>query len=177
MRALFWAGWLMVALGAAMLAGSIAARSALFGILPPATLAGTGVFMILLGRGWDKPLASPEELHRYGRPANATVLGVEDARLEAGGTRTARLSLHVTPRNESSYKTRRRVVLPGGRVPAAGETVTVKFDPHKRREFVLVEDGYEVTDQVQRTVTGLSALAASQSARRSSSTVRPPSST
>ena len=58
MRALIWAGWLMVALGAAMLAGSIAARSALFGVLTPATLAGTGVFMILLARGWDRPLAS-----------------------------------------------------------------------------------------------------------------------
>jgi len=34
-----------------------------------------GVFMILLARGWAKPLGSPEELHRYGRPANATVRG------------------------------------------------------------------------------------------------------
>jgi hypothetical protein len=157
MRALIWAGWLMVALGAALLAGSIAAGFALFGVLMLATLAGSGVFMILLARGWDKPLASPEELHRYGRPANATVLGVEDARLEAHGTRTAKLSLHVTPGNESSYETRRRVVLPGGRIPAEGETVTVKFDPHKRREVALVEDGYEVTDRVQRTLAGLRA--------------------
>jgi hypothetical protein len=157
MRALIWVGWLMVALGAAMLAGSIAARSALFGVLTPATLAGTGVFMILLARGWDRPLESPEELHRYGRPANATVLGVEDARLDAAGRRTAKLSIHVTPRNERSYKTRRRVVLPGGGVPAEGDTVTVKFDPHKRREFVLVEESYEVTDQVRRTLAGLRA--------------------
>jgi hypothetical protein len=107
--------------------------------------------------GWDKPLGSLEELHRYGRPANATVRRVEDARLEAGRTRTAKLSLHVTPRNESAYKTRRRVVLPGGRVPAEGETVTIKFDPHKRRKFVLVEDGYEVTDQVQQTLAALRA--------------------
>jgi hypothetical protein len=37
------------------------------------------------------------------------------------------------------------VVFPGGHVPAEGETVTVKFDPHKRREFVLVEESHEVT--------------------------------
>jgi uncharacterized protein (DUF58 family) len=135
MRGLIWAGWLMVALGAAMLAGSIAAGFALFGVLMPVTLAGSGVFMIPL----------------------ATVRGVEGARLEAGGTRTAKLSLHVTLRNESSYKTRRRVVLPGGRVPAEGETVTVKFDPHKRREFVLVEESHEVTDRVQRTLARLRA--------------------
>jgi hypothetical protein len=157
MRVLIWAGWLMVALAAAMLAGSVAARSALFGLLTPATLAGTGVLMILLARGWDRPLASPEELHRYGRPANAIVLGITDARLDAAGTRTAKLSLNVTPRDESSYKTRRRVVLPGATVPAEGERVTVKFDPHKRREFVLLEESYEVTDQVQRTLAGLRA--------------------
>jgi hypothetical protein len=157
MRVLIWAGWLMVVLGAAMLAGSIAARSALFGVLTPLTLAGTGVFMILLARGWDRPLASPAELHRYGRPANGTVLGITDVRLDAAGTRTAKLSLHVTPRNESSYKTRRRVVLPGARVPAEGERVTVRFDPHKRREFVLLEENYEVTDPSQRTLAGLRA--------------------
>ena len=74
MRVLIWAGWLMVALAAAMLAGSIAARSALFGVLTPPTLAGTGVFMILVARGWDRPLPSAVELYRYGRPANATVV-------------------------------------------------------------------------------------------------------
>jgi hypothetical protein len=62
----------------------------------------------------------------------------------------------VTPRNEL-LKTRRRVVFPGGRVPAEGETVTVKFDPHKRREFVLVEESHEVTDRVQRTLARLRA--------------------
>jgi hypothetical protein len=157
MRALIWAGWLMVALGVALLAGSIAAGFALFGVFMLATLSGSGVLMILLARGWDKPLASPEDLHRYGRPANATVRRVEDAQLDAAGTRTAKLALHVTPRNESSYKTRRRVVLPGGRIPAEGETVTIKFDPHKRREFVLIEDSYEITDRVQRTLAGLRA--------------------
>ena len=123
MRSLIWAGWLMVALGAAMLAGSIAAGSP---------------------RGWDRPLGGPADLHRFGRPANATVRKVEDSRLDADGTRTAKLSLHVTPRNESSYDTRRRVSLPGGRIPSPGERVTIKFDPHRRREFVLLEENYDV---------------------------------
>lgn len=85
---------------------------------------------------------------------------VEDTQVDSGGTRTATLSLHVTPRNESSYKATRQVVLPGGRIPTEGETVTAKFDPHKRREFVLLEDSYEV-----------------DSFRTPSSTVRPPIST
>jgi hypothetical protein len=46
----------------------------------------------------------------------------------------------VTPRNESVYRTRQTVVLPGGRIPAEGEPVTIKFDPHRRREFVLLEE-------------------------------------
>jgi uncharacterized protein (DUF58 family) len=157
MRALIWVGWLMVALGAAMLAGSIAAGFALFGVMMLATLAGSGVFMILLARGWDRPLESPEDLHRYGRPANATVRRVEDPKLDAGGSRTAKLSLYVTPRNESAYKTQRRVVLPGGRIPAEGETVTIKFDPHKRREFVLLAESYEVADGAQRALARLRA--------------------
>jgi hypothetical protein len=155
MRALVWVGWLMVALGAAMLVGSVAAGFALFGVLLLASLAGSGAFMILLASGWDKPLAGGAELHRFGRPAKATVLKVEDARLDADATRTATLSLRVTPRNESAYRTRRRVALPGGRIPAQGETVTIKFDPNKRRQFVLLEHNYEVTDTVQRTLANL----------------------
>jgi hypothetical protein len=159
MRALIWAGWFMVALGAAMLAGSIAAGSLSFGLLMAGSLAGPGVLMIWLASGWDKPLLSTD-LHRFGRPANATVRKVEDADLDSGGTRTAKLSLHVTPRNESSYKVQRRVALPGGRIPVEGQTVTIKFDPHKRRQFVLLEENYEV-----------------DGFRTPSSTVRPPVST
>lgn len=142
-----------------MLAGSIAAGASAFGALMVGSLAGPGALMIWLASGWDKPLAS-SELQHFGRPANATVRKVEDAKLDAGGARTAKLSLHVTPRNESSYKTQRRVVLPGGRIPAEGETVTIKFDPHKRHEFVLLEDTYEVASSLTP-----------------SSTVRPPIST
>lgn len=126
-----------------MLAGSIVAGAPALGGLMVASLAGPGVLMIWLASGWDKPLQS-SDLHRFGRPANATVRNVEDVQLDAGGTRTARLSLQVSPRNESAYKTRRRVVLPGGRMPVVGETVTIKFDPHRRREFVLLEESYEV---------------------------------
>ena len=160
MRSLIWAGWLMVAFGAALLAGSIAAGSPPFGVLMLAGLAGPGLFMVWLAQGWDGPLGGTANLHRFGRPANATVRKVEDSRLDADGTRTAKLSLHVTPRNESSYDTRRRVALPGGRIPSPGERVTIKFDPHRRREFVLLEENYDV-----------------ESFPTSSSLVRPPTST
>ena len=159
MRTLIWAGRLMIALGAAMLVGSIAAGALAFGLLMLASLAAPGVLMVWLATGWDKPLARIE-LQRFGRPAIATVRKVEDAKLDGNGTRTAKLSLHVTPRNESAYKTRRRVVLPGGRIPREGETVTIKFDPNKRGEFVLLDENYEVA-----------------SFPISSSTLRPPIST
>jgi hypothetical protein len=143
MRSLIWAGWLMVAM-AALLAGSIAAGSAPFGVLMVACLAGPGLLMVWLAQGWDRSLEGTADLHRFGRPANATVHKVEDSRLDADGKRTAKLSLHVAPRNESSYDARRRVARPGGRIPSPGERVTIKFDPDRRREFVLLEENYDV---------------------------------
>ena len=107
--------------------------------------------MRLFNKDWDKPLEDEAELHKYGRPANATVKGVDEVQLDAGGTRTAKLSLHVTPRNEGEYDTTQQVVLPGGRIPAVGETVTIKFDPNRRRRFVLLEEGHEVQDHVQKS--------------------------
>jgi len=96
-----------------------------------------------------------DDLHKYGRPANATVRKVEDAQLDARGTRTAKLSLHVTPRNESSYRASARVALPGGRVPQVGETVTIKFDPRRRRQFVLLEENLELVDHIQQAQVGM----------------------
>jgi len=52
------------------------------------------------------------------------------------------------------------VALPGGRVPAAGETVTIKFDPQSRRQFVLLEESYEVVDPVQQAGVSLQNAAA-----------------
>ena len=155
MRAVIAVGWLMVALGVAMLAAAVAAGFALFGVLLVATVSGSGLFTIGLARGCDQPLERPVDLHRYGRPANATVRKVADARLNSAGMRTAELSLQVTPSHERSYTTRRRVVLPEGRIPSEGETVTIKFDPHARREFVLLEGSYDVSDRVQRTLANL----------------------
>ena len=54
----------------------------------------------------------------------------------------------MTPLNESDYKTTRTVAVPGGRVPAVGETVTIKFDPQSRKNFVLLEETYEVKSQI-----------------------------
>jgi len=52
-----------------------------------------------------------------------------------------------------------RVALPAGRVPAVGETVTIKFDPNSRRQFVLLEDSYQVVDHVQQAVGMINRLA------------------
>ncbi|HEY1274434.1 MAG TPA: hypothetical protein VGF25_05970 [Thermoleophilaceae bacterium] len=98
-----------------------------------------------------KPLASAQEIYRYGRPANATVEKVEDPTLDAHGMRTAKLTVRVTPVNERPYRTTRSVALPGGRVPAPGEAVTIKFDPHSRKEFVLLDEVYEVRDAVAQS--------------------------
>jgi hypothetical protein len=152
MRITVYAGWFMAALGVAFLVGAGTQDQLLFGLLMLGGLSGPGLFMVWLGHGWDKPLESSGELYRYGRPANATVRRVDDVTLDANGTRTAKLSVRVTPRNESAYKTTQRVALPGGRVPSVGDTVTVKFDPNSRRQFVLLEESYEVVDHVQQAV-------------------------
>jgi hypothetical protein len=156
-----YAGWLLATLGVAFLIGAGTQDQLSFGLTMLGSLSGPGLFMVWLGHGWDKPLESSDELYRYGRPANATVRKVEDVTLAPGGTRTAKLSLRVTPRNEGAYRTTRRVTLPGGRVPAVGETVTVKFDPNSRRRFVLLEESYEVVDHVQHAMGMLRRMASS----------------
>jgi hypothetical protein len=158
MRSLVYVGWLMIGVGAALGAGFAASGATAFGVLMLAVLGASGAFMIWLASGWDKPLDSTDDLYKYGRPANATVTKVEDAELDARGTRTAKLSLRVTPRNERAYKTTQRVTLPGGRIPDIGETVTVKFDPRSRRRFVLLADTYEVRDAVQQAGDALAGL-------------------
>ena len=152
MRISVYVGWLLAALGLAFLVGASTQDQLFFGLVMLASLTGPGLFMVWIGHGWDKPLDSSDELYRYGRPANATVRKVEDVMLGADGTRTAKLAVRVTPRNEGAYKTTQRVALPGGRVPAVGETVTIKFDPNSRRQFVLLEDSYQVVDHVQQAV-------------------------
>jgi hypothetical protein len=151
MRALVYAGWLMVAIGVAILVGAIAAGQPGFGALMLVVMAGSGGFMLWFGRGWDKPLETAQDLYRYGRPANAIVEKVEDAALDGRGMRTAKVSLRVAPVNESAYRTTRTVALPNGRIPAVGETVTIKFDPHSRKEFVLLDEVYEVRDGVAQS--------------------------
>ncbi len=155
MRSLVYVGWLMVGLAVAILVGAGVAGSVPFGLLMFVSLGGSGAFMIWLARGWDRPLENAADLYKYGRPANAVVRKVEDAQLGADGVRTAKLTLDVAPRNESSYKTTQRVALPGGRVPVAGETLTIKFDPQSRRQFVLLEESYEVVDHVQQAQAGM----------------------
>lgn len=148
MRVMVYCGWLMVALGVALGAGGVVAGAPAFGAIMLASMAGSGAFMVWLGRGWDKPLEDASELYKYGRPANAEVLKVEDEQLRPDATRLAKLTLRVAPVNESAFKTTRLLALPGGRVPAVGEQVTVKFDPQSRKNVVLLEESYAVEDHV-----------------------------
>ena len=148
MRWMVYAGYLNIAVGTIVFAGAAVAGELGFGGIMLASLAGSGAFMVWLGQGWDKPLESSDELYRYGRPANATVTKVEDEQLRPDGVRLARLTLEVTPVNESAYRTKRTVALPRGRVPAVGERLTVKFDPRSRKNVVLLDESFEVTDHV-----------------------------
>jgi hypothetical protein len=155
MRSLVYTGWLLVIVGLAMAIGGVAAAGSAGGAGMLAGLgigglacAASGAWMIWTGRGWDTPLDSAAELYKYGRPANAEVLAATDTKLDAQGTRTAKLALRVSPVNESDFKTTRTVAIPGGRVPNVGETVTVKFDPNSRKDFVLLEESFEVKDHI-----------------------------
>ena len=158
MRWTYYAGWVNVILGVVLGIGFVPLGLAPVGGILLVTLVGSGAFMIWLASGWDKPLEDAMELHKYGRPANARVLAVDEERLNADGGRTARVQLHVSPVNESDYSTTRTLLLPGGRVPAVGETVTVKFDPQNRKNVVLLEESFVVespTAAAMRQVSGM----------------------
>jgi hypothetical protein len=148
MKMTVYAGWLNIAVGLVVGVGAAVAGHAAFGAIMLVSLVGSGAFMVWLGQGWDKPLDDSAELYRYGRPANAMVMKVDNEQLRPDGVRLARLTLHVTPLNESDYRTTRTLALPKGRVPAVGEPLTVKFDPQSRKNLVLLEEDFEVQDHV-----------------------------
>ena len=148
MRWTRYAGWLNVVVGIGLAVVFAGLGMAIVGVVTGAALVASGAFMVWLAAGWDKPLEDTSELHRYGRPANAKVLAVDEQALDAAGGRTARVKLHVAPVNESDFITTRTLALPGGRVPAVGEAVTVKFDPQNRKNVVLLEEAFVVEDHL-----------------------------
>ena len=148
MRMTVYSGWLMVIIGVVIGGGAAVAGQAAFGAIMLVGLAGAGGFMVWLAGGWDKPLEDASELYRYGRPANATIEKVEGETLRPDGVRLAKLTLRVSPVNESSYRTTRTLALPKARVPAVGERVTVKFDPQSRKNVVLLEEDFKVEDNI-----------------------------
>jgi hypothetical protein len=148
MRMTVYSGWLMVILGVVIGGGAAVVGHAAFGALMLVSMAGSGAFMVWLANGWDKPLEDASELYKYGRPANATVEKVSDESLQPSGVRLAKLTLHVTPVNESAYRTTRVLALPKARVPAVGEQMTVKFDPQSRKNVVLLEESFQVEDHI-----------------------------
>jgi len=158
MRMTVYAGWINLVLGVVIGVGAGVAGHVAFGALMLVALGGSGAFMIWLGQGWDKPLEDSQELYRYGRPANATVLSVADEQLQPDGVRLAKLKLHVTPVNESAFKTTRTLALPRGRTPVVGQEVTVKFDPQSRRNVVLLEESFQVEDHVTAAARQMNAM-------------------
>ena len=148
MRMTVYSGWLMVILGVVIGGGAAVAGYAGFGAIMLVSLAGSGAFMVWLANGWDKPLEDASELYKYGRPANAIVEKISEETLRPDGVRTAKMTLHVSPVNESSFRTTRVLALPKARVPAIGERMTVKFDPQSRKNVVLLEEEYEVVDNI-----------------------------
>ena len=148
MRMTVYSGWLMVILGVVIGGGAAVAGYAGFGAIMLVSLAGSGAFMVWLANGWDKPLEDASELYKYGRPANAIVEKISEETLRPDGVRTAKMTLQVSPVNESSFRTTRVLALPKARVPAIGERMTVKFDPQSRKNVVLLEEEYEVVDNI-----------------------------
>ena len=148
MRMTVYSGWLMVILGVVIGGGAAVAGHVPFGALMLVSLAGSGAFMVWLAGGWDKPLEDASELYKYGRPANALVEKVSEEQLRPDGVRLAKLTLQVTPVNESAFRTTRVLALPKARVPAVGEQLTVKFDPQSRKNVVLLEESFQVEDNI-----------------------------
>ena len=168
MRWTYYAGWVNVILGVVLGIGGIVAGGvlAMTGGILLVTLVGSGAFMIWLASGWDKPLEDAGELHKYGRPANARVLAVDQEQTNPDGGRTARVKLHVSPVNESDYTTTRTLLLPGGSAPAVGETVTVKFDPQHRKNVVLLEQNIQVESPTAAAMRQVSGVASSMGMTR-----------
>jgi hypothetical protein len=152
MRMTVYSGWLMVVLGVVIGGGAVAAGQAGFGAIMLVSLSASGAFMVWLANGWDKPLEDAAELYKYGRPANAVVEKIADETLRPDGVRTAKVTLYVSPVNESSFRTTRVLALPKARVPAVGERMTVKFDPQSRKNVVLLEEEFEVVDHITATM-------------------------
>jgi hypothetical protein len=148
MRMTVYSGWLMVVLGIVIGGGAVAAGQAGFGAIMLVSLSASGAFMVWLANGWDKPLEDASELYKYGRPANAVVEKISEETLRPDGVRTAKVTLQVSPVNESSFRTTRVLALPKARVPAIGERMTVKFDPQSRKNVVLLEEEFEVVDNI-----------------------------
>ena len=157
MRTLPPVGWFMVLLGVVLGVGGIVMGQPLTGGILLVSLVGSGAFMVWIASGWDQPLDDATELYKYGRPANGQVLAVEDTVLSTDGTRTAKLRVQISPVNESTFTTTRTVALPGGRVPAMGQQVTVKFDPNSRKNFVLLEENVQVKDHVTASMEAFGA--------------------
>ena len=148
-----FAGFVLVDLGIAAIAIAVLldlSDEAATGLLILAgALVLAGVFELVVGWFLYPRTRKDAELVKYGRSATATVTGVSDRGVNAVGEQVARLSLYVEPVNERPFKTRREVTLPD--MPAIGEQIRVKFDPHRRRRLIVLGDtSLDARDPAQR---------------------------
>ena len=144
-RSMYACGALFAVLGATMIAGGAVTGGGAVTLLALGVIFLPCAGLFLWVGSWGVMDTAPlpdDQLERFGRPAPATVLEVEAPELSAGGEGGARLTLEVTPRNESSFRT--RVTQPASRPtppppPLPGEVVSVKFDPNKRKRLIVVD--------------------------------------
>lgn len=136
------AGFLLIDLGIAAIVVSVivelsGSAALTLQVLGAASIVG-GVVAVAITWYLYPRSSSDEELVKFGRPADATVIGVSDQGVTATGEQVARLRLQVMPANERPFTARREVTLPD--VPAIGEQVRVKFNPHRRRRLIVLGD-------------------------------------
>ena len=136
------AGFVLVDLGIAAIAAAVLLKlsdEAATGLqILGGALILSGIFEFVLGWFLYPGARKDADLVKYGRSATASVTGVSDQGVTAVGEQIARLSLYVEPANERPFKARRDVTLPD--MPAIGEQVRVKFDPHRRRRLIVLGD-------------------------------------
>src|SRR3954462_4274780 len=130
MRTLKPVGWMLIVLGVLMVVGGVAggpavawARAGLLlgGFIGGASCIGGGWLMIWLGKGWDEPAKSADDIYKYGRPANAKVLEVGQTQQGSDGVAALKLRLHIAPLNEGDIKSTQTVAIQQGRRLAVGD--------------------------------------------------------
>lgn len=102
----------------------------------------SGGTFLFIGLSWWvttaflNPKASDDsELEEWGRPSNATVISAEQVGTGPGGGPMVKLRVEVTPSAERPFQATK--TLEAAVVPEPGTAIRVKFDPNRRKNFIL----------------------------------------